>query len=56
MSAGQVTTALAFIVSGFVQLAIDNELTPIPDYLNQNSLMVINGYHQVVNFFRNLKS
>ena len=56
MSAGQVTTALAFIVSGFVQLAIDNELTPIPDYLNQNSLMVINGYHQVVNFFRNLQS
>ena len=51
MSAGQVTTALAFVVSGFVQLAIDNELTPIPDYLNQNSLMVINGYHQVVNFF-----
>ena len=56
MSAGQVTTALAFVVSGFVQLAIDNELTPIPDYLNQNSLMVINGYHQVVNFFRNLHS
>ena len=51
MSAGQVTTALAFVVSGFVQLAIDNELTPIPDYLNQNSLMVINGYHQVVIFF-----
>ena len=47
MSAGQITTALAFVVSGFVQLAIDNELTPIPDYGNQNSLMVINGYHQV---------
>jgi hypothetical protein len=38
-------SGLAFIVSGFVQLAIDKELTPIPDYGYQNSLMVVNGYH-----------
>jgi len=46
MSAGQVTTALAFVVSGFIQLTIDKELTPIPDYGNQNSFMVVNGYHE----------
>ncbi|CAG5110947.1 Oidioi.mRNA.OKI2018_I69.chr2.g5294.t1.cds [Oikopleura dioica] len=43
MSAGQLTTALAFLVAGFVQLAIDDGLTPIPDYKTQNSLRVMNG-------------
>ena len=38
-------TALAFVVAGFVQLEIDKGLTPIPDYGNQNSMMVINGFH-----------
>ena len=44
MSAGQLFTALAFVVAGFVQLEIDKGLTPIPDYGSQNSLMVINGH------------
>ena len=45
MSAGQLITAVAFLVAGFVQLKIDDGLTPIPDYGSQNSLMVTNGYY-----------
>ena len=41
MSAGQLFTALAFVVAGFVQLTIDDGLTRIPDYGKQNSFMVI---------------
>jgi len=43
MGGGQIITACAFVVAGFVQLAIDNDLTPIPTYGNQNSMMVLNG-------------
>ena len=43
MSAGQVITALAFVLAGFVQMAIDDDLTPIPTYGDQNSMTVING-------------
>ena len=43
MSAGQVITALAFVVSGFLQNEIDNSLTPIPYYGSDNALMVVNG-------------
>ena len=32
MSAGQIITALSFVVSGFVQMEIDKKITPIPDY------------------------
>ena len=35
MSAGQIITALSFVVSGFVQMAIDDKITPIPDYGNE---------------------
>lgn len=45
MSAGQVTTALAFVVSGFVQLAIEKDLTAIPGYGDENAFIVVNGYH-----------
>ena len=45
MSAGQITTALAFVISGFVQMAIEKELTPIPNYGSENSLQVLNGIH-----------
>jgi hypothetical protein len=34
---------VAFVVAGFVQLAIDADLTPIPDYKTQNSMRVLNG-------------
>ena len=36
MSAGQIITALSFVVSGFVQMAIDDKITPIPDYGNED--------------------
>lgn len=50
MSAGQVITALAFVLAGFVQMAIDDDLTPIPTYGDQNSMMVINGnFRQAMN-------
>ena len=45
MSAGQVITALAFMVSGFVQNSIDQTLTPIPYYGTDNALMVVNGVY-----------
>ena len=38
MSAGQIITALSFVVSGFVQMAIDDKITPIPDYGNEDRL------------------
>ena len=38
MSAGQIITALSFVVSGFVQMAIDDKITPIPDYGNEDWL------------------
>ena len=43
MGVGQVFAALAFMTSGFIQMMIEDELTPIPDYGEQNSLSVING-------------
>ncbi|CAG5090135.1 Oidioi.mRNA.OKI2018_I69.PAR.g12472.t2.cds [Oikopleura dioica] len=43
MSGGQLITALAFVVAGFVQLSIDSELTPIPSYGDQTAMFVING-------------
>jgi len=45
MSGGQIITAVAFMVAGFLQLSIEKGLTPIPDYETQNSLMVVNGIH-----------
>ena len=45
MSAGQVITALAFVVSGFLQNTIDKTLTPIPYYGSDNALMVVNGVY-----------
>ena len=45
MSAGQVITALAFMVSGFVQSSIDDTLTPIPYYGDDNALMVVDGIY-----------
>ena len=45
MSAGQFITALAFVVSGFLQYSIEDGLTPIPNYGNENSMMVINGVY-----------
>lgn len=38
MSAGQIITALSFVVSGFVQMSIDDKITPIPDYGNEDWL------------------
>ena len=46
MSAGQIVTALAFVISGFVQMAIEKELTPIPNYGSENTLQVLNGIPQ----------
>ena len=45
MSAGQFITALAFVVSGFLQYSIEDGLTPIPNYGDENSLMIINGVY-----------
>ena len=39
MSAGQIITALSFVVSGFVQMAIDDKITPIPDYGNEDRFL-----------------
>ena len=33
----------SFVISGFVQFAIQEKLTPIPDYNSENTLMVTNG-------------
>ena len=41
----KVITALAFLVSGFVQSSIDNTLTPIPYYGDDNALMVVDGVY-----------
>ena len=46
MSAGQFITALAFVVSGFLQSSIESGLTPIPSYGDENSMMVVNGVYQ----------
>ena len=46
MSAGQFITALAFVVSGFLQYSIEGGLTPIPSYGDENSMMVVNGVYQ----------
>ena len=35
--------AASFVISGFVQFAIQEGLTPIPDYNTENTLMVTNG-------------
>ena len=35
--------AASFVISGFVQFAIQEGLTPIPDYNSENTLMVTNG-------------
>lgn len=46
MSLGQILTAFSFVIAGFIQGWIESELTPIPYYKNQNSIMVINGLHK----------
>lgn len=56
MSAGQIITALSFVVSGFVQMAIDEKITPIPDYGNKNSMMVLNGMWDSTNSQINVQS
>ena len=43
MSLGQIVTALAFAMAGLVQNWIEADLTPIPNYGDQNSMMVLNG-------------
>ena len=43
MCAGQVIAALAFVISGFVQLAIQSDLTLVPDFGNDNALVVTNA-------------
>jgi len=43
MSLGQLIAAASFVISGFVQFAIQEGLTPIPDYNSENTLMVTNG-------------
>lgn len=45
MSMGMIFAALAFVVSGFVQFGIEDDLTPIPDSGDENSLMILNGIH-----------
>ena len=45
MSAGQLVAVLAFVMSGFVQMAIQKSLTPVPDYGSDSALMVTNGIH-----------
>lgn len=45
MSMGMVFAALAFVVSGFVQFGIEDDLTPIPDSGDENSLMILNGIY-----------
>ena len=36
---------MAFVVSGFLQYSIEGELTPIPSYGDENSMMVVNGIY-----------
>lgn len=43
MSLGQIVTALAFAMAGLVQNWIEADLTPIPNYGDQNSMMILNG-------------
>ena len=43
MCAGQVIAALAFVISGFVQLAIQSDLTLVPDFGTDNALVVTNA-------------
>ena len=43
MSIGQIVTAFAFVIAGLVQNWIEADLTPIPNYGDQNSMMVLNG-------------
>ncbi|CAG5104275.1 Oidioi.mRNA.OKI2018_I69.chr1.g1174.t1.cds [Oikopleura dioica] len=43
MCAGQVIAALAFVISGFVQLAIQSDLTLVPDFGSDNALVVTNA-------------
>lgn len=45
MTGGQLIACLAFICSGFVQLAIQEGLTPVPDYGTDTAIMVTNGLH-----------
>merc|ERR1719427_2048851 len=42
---GMIFAALAFVVSGFVQYGIEDDLTPIPDSGDENSLMILNGIY-----------
>ena len=43
MSAGQLITAFSFVASALVQNAIEDDLTPVPNYKTQNALMVLNA-------------
>ena len=43
MSGGQLITALSFVASALVQTAIEDDLTPVPNYKTQNSFMVLNA-------------
>ena len=48
MSLGQIVTALAFAMAGLVQNWIEADLTPIPNYGDQNSMMVLNGINDPI--------
>jgi len=43
MSGGQLITALSFVASGIVQYYIEADITPVPSYHYQNSIMVLNA-------------
>ena len=45
MSVGMIIACLSFVISGFVQLRIQKNLSPIPDYGSDTTLMVTNGLH-----------
>ena len=48
MSLGQIVTALAFAMAGLVQNWIEADLTPIPNYGDQNSMMILNGINDPI--------
>ena len=35
--------SLAFVVSGFLQVAIEDSLTRVPDYYDDTAIMIYNG-------------
>ena len=48
MSLGQISTAFAFVIAGLTQSWIEADLTPIPNYGDQNSMMVLNGLNNPI--------